>query len=67
MLCAWQADMPDRWRRLVRRDAQGLESPAGPVWGAPYRWGCTLIAYRRDELLRCGSRGNASSQLPEQR
>ena len=51
-LAGLQAHMPDRWRRLVQRDARGLGNPKGPVWGAPYRWGCTLIAYRKDALIR---------------
>ena len=41
-----------RWRRLVRRDAGGLRSRDGQVWGAPCRWGCTLVAYRSDLLRR---------------
>lgn len=39
---AWQlwAQLPDRWKKIVTRDNQ--------VWGAPYRWGATVIAYRTD-------------------
>ncbi|MCU0550440.1 MAG: extracellular solute-binding protein [Leptolyngbya sp. Prado105] len=39
---SWQlwTQLPDRWRNLVTRNNQ--------VWGAPYRWGATVIAYRAD-------------------
>ena len=48
-----QEHMPERWRNLITRDMEGNPNPAGQVWGVPYRWGCTLIAYRKDPLLRC--------------
>ncbi|MFM7580524.1 MAG: ABC transporter substrate-binding protein, partial [Microcystaceae cyanobacterium] len=36
------------WPKLVTRDRQGLFDPQGQIWGAPYRWGTTMIVYRRD-------------------
>ena len=42
--------LPPRWKQLVRRDERGQLDPHGAVWGVPYRWGCTLIAYQRDKL-----------------
>jgi hypothetical protein len=47
-----QAALSPRWRRLVRRDADGRPSERGDVWAAPHRWGCTLVAARTDKLLR---------------
>lgn len=56
----WQLwnQLPDRWKQLVTRDAQGNllgtrdlnNTPIIPsqVWGAPYRWGATVIVYRTD-------------------
>ena len=38
------------WQNLVKRDRQGYESSQGKVYGAPYRWGNTLIAYRKDKI-----------------
>jgi putative spermidine/putrescine transport system substrate-binding protein len=35
-----------RWQQLVTRDGQ--------VWGAPYRWGSTLLVYRRDKFRQQG-------------
>ncbi|MGG6270483.1 extracellular solute-binding protein [Leptolyngbya sp. AN03gr2] len=39
---AWQLwnQLPDRWKKVVTRENQ--------VWGAPYRWGSTVIVYRTD-------------------
>jgi putative spermidine/putrescine transport system substrate-binding protein len=49
----WQAVDP-RWQQLVQRDATGQLSETGQVWGAPYRWGATVIAYRSDLLEQHG-------------
>ena len=48
-LANWQ-NLPEYWQKLVRRNAQGDITNNGAVYGAPYRWGCTVIAYRRDKL-----------------
>lgn len=37
-----------KWSTLVTRNAQGEPDAQGSVWGAPYRWGSTVIVYRRD-------------------
>lgn len=51
----WQwSQLPPRWQALVRRDAKGQLSPQGEIWGAPYRWGVTMIAYRKDKFQSLG-------------
>lgn len=52
-LSRW-SDLTPRWQQLVRRDLQGNPTPNGDVWGAPYRWGATLIAYRPDKFKDLG-------------
>jgi putative spermidine/putrescine transport system substrate-binding protein len=46
--------LPSRFAELVTRNNQGLLDGQGNVWGAPYRWGCTMIAYRVDEFNKLG-------------
>lgn len=48
------SQLPRRWQELVKRNDQGQLDPKGKVWGAPYRWGCTVIAYRRDKFKSGG-------------
>ena len=43
-----------RWKSLVQRDDQGNPSATGKIWGAPYRWGATVLVYRKDKLKQLG-------------
>ncbi|ACK67232.1 periplasmic polyamine-binding protein [Rippkaea orientalis PCC 8801] len=46
--------LPSRWQGLVKRDSKGNLSPQGQIWGAPYRWGTTLIAYDSHRFEKLG-------------
>ena len=48
-LTNWQK-LPEFWHKLVRRDSKGNLADDGEIYGAPYRWGSTVIAYRSDKL-----------------
>jgi putative spermidine/putrescine transport system substrate-binding protein len=52
-LPGWQ-QLPPQWQTLVKRDRQGQLDPQGQIWGAPYRWGTTVIAYRVDKFKALG-------------
>lgn len=49
----WQ-ELPGVWQALVKRNDRGEADPDGKVWGAPYRWGSTVIVYRRDKFKSLG-------------
>ncbi|MBD2559384.1 MULTISPECIES: extracellular solute-binding protein [Nostoc] len=49
----WSA-LDERWKKLVTRNDQGNLDTQGKVWGAPYRWGSTVIVYNRDKLRKLG-------------
>ena len=42
------SNLPSSFVRVATRNQAGFVDEAGEVWGAPYRWGTTAIAYNRD-------------------
>lgn len=52
-LSGWQ-QLPELWQNIVKRDRQGKLDKNGQIWGAPYRWGCTAIVYRKDKFEKLG-------------
>ncbi|HEY9701032.1 MAG TPA: extracellular solute-binding protein [Allocoleopsis sp.] len=49
----WQ-NLPEEWKKIVTRNTKGEIDPSGQIWGIPYRWGYTMIAYREDEFKKLG-------------
>jgi putative spermidine/putrescine transport system substrate-binding protein len=49
----WQ-QLPKRWQELVERDSQQKDNKNKVIWGAPYRWGSTVIIYDRDKFNKLG-------------
>ncbi|MEM8673588.1 MAG: extracellular solute-binding protein [Cyanobacteria bacterium P01_G01_bin.67] len=48
-LANWQK-LPQNWQKLGQRNSQGDLTTESELYGAPYRWGSTVIAYRSDKL-----------------
>jgi len=48
------SSLDERWKKLVTRNDQGNLDIQGKVWGAPYRWGSTVIVYNRDKFRELG-------------
>ncbi|MGV2827958.1 extracellular solute-binding protein [Myxosarcina sp. GI1(2024)] len=46
--------LPQPWQKLVKRNMTGKLALDGQIWGAPYRWGSVVIAYRKDKLQKLG-------------
>jgi len=44
------SNLSSKWQDLVKRNNQGFVDQKGQIWAAPYRWGSTVIIYRRDRL-----------------
>ena len=53
LLEEWE-NLPPKWQELVKRDPQGQVDRRGEIWGAPYSWGTTVIAFRRDRFQSLG-------------
>lgn len=49
----WQ-NLPSQFQTLTTRNNQGKLDNQGKIWGAPYSWGCTMIAYRNDKFAPLG-------------
>lgn len=48
-LSGW-SQLPPQFQQLVQRNEDGFVDLDGPIWGAPYRWGSTVIIYRIEDF-----------------
>lgn len=48
-ITSWH-QLPTIFQNLVKLNQQGNFDSQGKIWGAPYRYGFTMIAYRKDKL-----------------
>ncbi|MEM7726641.1 MAG: extracellular solute-binding protein [Cyanobacteria bacterium P01_A01_bin.45] len=46
--------LDSKWKQLVKRNDKGEINQQGKIWGAPYRWGSTVIIYRKDKFKELG-------------
>ncbi|NEO27518.1 MAG: extracellular solute-binding protein [Kamptonema sp. SIO4C4] len=46
------SSLPPRWQTLVKRNKKGFVDDSGQTWGAPYRWGTTMIVYNKQALKK---------------
>lgn len=52
-LASWDS-LGEPWQTFLRRDDQGSIAENGLWWGQPYRWGTTLLVYRKDKFKPLG-------------
>lgn len=52
-LTNWQK-LPADWQKLVRRNSDGNLADDGRIYGAPYRWGSTVIVYNSEKIEELG-------------
>ncbi|XP_010540693.1 PREDICTED: uncharacterized protein LOC104814375 isoform X2 [Tarenaya hassleriana] len=46
----WYKGLSDKWKVYLRRNYDGEKAPDGEIWAVPYRWGCMVIAYKRNKF-----------------
>ncbi|XVF52196.1 hypothetical protein PTKIN_Ptkin04bG0245100 [Pterospermum kingtungense] len=48
----WFKDLGNKWKVYLRRNINGDIDPHGEIWGAPYRWGTMVIAYKKTKFQK---------------
>ncbi|XP_058085826.1 uncharacterized protein LOC131233206 isoform X1 [Magnolia sinica] len=48
----WFKSLDDKWKAYLRRNSKGELDSDGKIWGAPYRWGSMVIAYKKNKFRK---------------
>ncbi|KAJ0970936.1 hypothetical protein J5N97_018895 [Dioscorea zingiberensis] len=48
----WFKGLSGKWKSYLRRNNKGELDSNGYIWGAPYRWGSIVIAYKKNKFKR---------------
>ncbi|KAI9083837.1 hypothetical protein K1719_034095 [Acacia pycnantha] len=48
----WFKGLDEKWKVYLHRNSEGEIDPYGDVWAAPYRWGCMVIAYKKNKFQK---------------
>ncbi|KAK4261559.1 hypothetical protein QN277_004539 [Acacia crassicarpa] len=48
----WFKGLDEKWKVYLRRNSEGEIDPYGDIWAAPYRWGCMVIAYKKNKFQK---------------
>ncbi|XP_077244726.1 putrescine-binding periplasmic protein-like protein isoform X2 [Tasmannia lanceolata] len=48
----WFNSLNEKWKVYLRRNNKGDLDSDGKIWGAPYRWGSMVIAYKENKFRK---------------
>ncbi|XP_020573927.1 uncharacterized protein LOC110035242 [Phalaenopsis equestris] len=48
----WFKSLGNKWKVQLCRNVMGELDPLGNIWGAPYRWGAIVIAYKKSKFKK---------------
>ncbi|XP_010276929.1 PREDICTED: uncharacterized protein LOC104611539 isoform X2 [Nelumbo nucifera] len=48
----WFKGLSDKWKAYLCRNSNGELDSNGKIWGAPYRWGSIVIAYKKSKFQK---------------
>ncbi|ONK71624.1 uncharacterized protein A4U43_C04F10620 [Asparagus officinalis] len=48
----WFKGLSEKWKVYLCRNDKGELDPNGDIWGAPYRWGTMVIAYKTNKFRK---------------
>ncbi|OAY78027.1 Spermidine-binding periplasmic protein SpuE [Ananas comosus] len=48
----WFRNLSEKWKVYLCRNSKGELDSSGDIWGAPYRWGTMVIAYKKSKFRK---------------